>query len=239
MLAPLVPQGIFNGLSTDKQLTKAAVYNPRGRWPAVRRYTLLTDENAMPATKKDSTVVALEAVHAALKPLKPAERQRVLASVNALLGTSEGSAGSAGAGTVAPQIPEQAPRLGTSTPTRPISIRELINEKKPRTHPQFITLFAYYKEKIQGQPTFSRDSLERYYTDARETPPRNYDRDFVKAVISGWIHEDGDNSYITSKGIEMVESGFAESPEVQRHTARPKKASGSKKGKAGRARKGS
>jgi hypothetical protein len=35
---------------------------------------------------------------------------------------------------------------------------------------------------------------------SREAPPANFDRDFVEAVKRGWIHEDGDNSYITSKG---------------------------------------
>jgi hypothetical protein len=44
---------------------------------------------------------------------------------------------------------------------------------------------------------------------SREHPPRNYDRDFVEVVRRGWIHEDDGNSYITSKGIEAVESGFS------------------------------
>ena len=45
---------------------------------------------------------------------------------------------------------------------------------------------------------------------ARQEPPSNYGRDFVEAIKRGWIHEDGENSYITTKGIEAVESGFAE-----------------------------
>ena len=95
-------------------------------------------------------------------------------------------------------------------PARPVAIRELINEKKPKTHSQFITLFAYYREKYQNQPNFSRDTLEQYYSLSRENSPANYDRDFVNAVKEGWIHEDGENSYLTSKGIEAVESGFSE-----------------------------
>ncbi len=38
---------------------------------------------------KDPTISALEAVHAALKPLDGPERERVLASVYALLGINE------------------------------------------------------------------------------------------------------------------------------------------------------
>ena len=39
----------------------------------------------MPSAKKDKTISALEVVHAALKTLSAQERQRVLASVHALL----------------------------------------------------------------------------------------------------------------------------------------------------------
>jgi hypothetical protein len=46
----------------------------------------------MTTTKKDKALFALEAVHSVLKPLKAAERQRVLASVRALLETSSPSA---------------------------------------------------------------------------------------------------------------------------------------------------
>lgn len=154
--------------------------------------------------KKDKTFSALEIVHAALKPLKTEERQRVLASINAMLeiqpatqsspaGAARGAAGSG----------------GSITPTRPLAIRELIQDKHPKSHPQFIALFAYYREKYQNLPTFSRDELEKYYSDSREAPPSNYARDFVSAIGKGWIHEDGANSYITSKGIEAVETGFS------------------------------
>ena len=43
----------------------------------------------MDSKKKDPTISALEAVHNALKPLEPAERQRVLSSVYALLDINE------------------------------------------------------------------------------------------------------------------------------------------------------
>jgi len=161
--------------------------------------------------KKDKTLAALEAVHTALKPLTAEDRQRVLASVRTLLEIPS-AAGIDKAGDDAADVTSAGPTLATPRPlasTRPLAIRELIQDKKPDTHPELITLFAYYREKHENLPTFSRADLERYYTASRENPPKNYDRDFVKAITRGWIHEDNSNSYITSKGIEAVESGFA------------------------------
>ena len=164
------------------------------------------------ADKKDPTISALEAVHNALKPLDSTERQRVLASVCALLDIADIPAT---AQTSSPPT-ESRQKTGPSTPVRPVAIRELIQEKRPNSHPEYITLFAYYREKHQNLPTFSRSALEEYYRTSRVPPPSNYDRDFVKAVERGWIHEDGDNSYITSKGLEAVESSFAAAPATNR-----------------------
>jgi len=50
--------------------------------------------------------------------------------------------------------------------------------------------------------------LHSYFSKAREKPPANFDRDFVEAVKRGWIHEEDSESYLTSKGIEAIESGF-------------------------------
>src|SRR5215471_6307050 len=109
----------------------------------------------MAVAKKDKTIAALEAIHAALKPLSGAERIRVLASVRTLLEIpgarrqEEGQAeAEADASPVSPPVPAQ-------TPTRPLSIRELIDDKKPGSHPEFITLFAYYRERQENQPSFS------------------------------------------------------------------------------------
>ncbi len=93
--------------------------------------------------KKDKSFSALETVHAALKPLKAEDRLRVLASVNALLEIPQ-------AGQLPPKTREGTGGGGHNTPTRPLAIRELIQDKHPKTHPQFITLFAYYREKYQN-----------------------------------------------------------------------------------------
>lgn len=172
------------------------------------------------AGKKDKSISALEAVHSALKGLNAQERQRVLASVRVLLEIPPSATPNQQKGDVAEEASSgPAPTNSPLVSGRPPAIRELILDKKPRTHPQFITLFAYYREKHQNVASFKRDDLRSYYTASRENPPKNFDRDFVEAVKKGWIHEDADNSYITSKGIEAVASGFAGGDEKQSRNA--------------------
>jgi hypothetical protein len=173
----------------------------------------------MTSTKKDSTIAALEAVHSALKPLKPDEREKVLVSVRTLLDVSK---------KVVPETKIEIPAsssVSARSASRPLALVELVGEKKPRSMAQFITLFAYYREKYQHQTNFERDTLKDYFAMAKERPPQNYHRDFVEAVKKGWIQEDKDNSYITSKGIEAVEAGFSGTsrPSARRSTRRAHK----------------
>src|SRR3972149_6603262 len=165
----------------------------------------------MAAIKKDPEISALEAVHAALKDLDPESRRKVLASVYALLDISGPKPSDQPAAReerqpAAARVSEPPLR---STTARPKSLVELIQEKNPTTHPQRIALFAYYREKYEGLSRFGRPDLEPYFAKAKLSPPGNYARDFVDAVKRGWIHEDGEESYLTSKGIEVVEAGFA------------------------------
>lgn len=182
----------------------------------------------MPDRKRDPEVEALQSVHAALKPLSPDERTRVLASVYALLGihgpdmTPAPAPPSRSAASPSAQVP--AADISTRSQARPLSINELAKEKSPGTSAQRIALFAYYRDKHEGIPRFTRDDLKRYFAKAKEQPPRNYDRDFVEAVKKGWIHEDGADSYVTSKGIEAVESGFAGERKYTKRAGRPRKA---------------
>jgi hypothetical protein len=181
--------------------------------------------------KKDKTLNALEAVHTALKPLKPEDRQRVLSSVRALLELSSPSVDSTRSQSVSDAPLASTAAMGTPTAARKTSIRELVQDKKPGSHPELITLFAYYREKYESKPNFARADLQPYYVLSKELPPRNYDRDFVKAVKRGWIHEEQDSSYVTSKGIEAVESGFATRNEAQAHAASKKKKKAKKSAK--------
>ena len=161
----------------------------------------------MTEAKKDPEVGALEAVHTALKVLDASARQRVLASVYALLDMTPPVPKTQGQGSGRPT--EQAGRPQTGRPVSPV---ELIKEKKPTSNVEKITLFAYYRDRHEGASRFARDDLRSYFAKAHETMPGNFDRDFVEAVRRGWIHEDGAESYITSKGIEVVEAAFPTEP---------------------------
>ena len=152
---------------------------------------------------RDPHIVALEAVYAALKDLDPSGRKKVLSSVFALLELEGGPA--LHPISSHPIIEERHP---VTTSSRPISLVELVNDKKPGTNSQRIALFAYYREKSEGLSRFARDDLKPYFGKAKQPPASNYDRDFVEAVRKGWIHEDGADSYLTTKGVEAVESGF-------------------------------
>ena len=102
----------------------------------------------------------------------------------------------------------QRPRLRLAHSIDQIGLVELVQERQPGTNAQRIAVFALYRERAEGRPRFSRHDLEGYFAEARIPPPANYDRDFNKAVEQGWIHEDGEQSYLTTKGIEAVEAGF-------------------------------
>lgn len=152
---------------------------------------------------RDPHITALEAVYAALKDLDATGRKKVLSSVFALL-ELEGVPALHPAARH-PITEERHPATATS---RPISLVELINDKQPGTNAQRIAIFAYYREKSEGLSRFGRDDLKPYFAKAKQPAAGNYDRDFVEAVRKGWIHEDGTDSYLTTKGIEAIESSF-------------------------------
>ncbi len=150
---------------------------------------------------RDPTIVAIEAVYAALKDLDSTTRKRVLSSALALLGVE-------GPGVLNPPQTPQSTNRESIQSLRPIGLAELMSEKRPGTNSQRIAVFAYFREKAEGHPRFSRGDLEAYFAKAKVPPAGNYARDFAEVVRAGWIHEDGAESYLTTKGIEAVDSGF-------------------------------
>jgi hypothetical protein len=167
----------------------------------------------MMARSRDTTsapVEAVQTVFAALEPLDDATRQRVLASVAALLGMT-GAPVTGGPSANRVSMGGASRQSGTQSTDRPVSLVELLQQKPPKSIPQKIALFAYYRERVEGQPRFARADLKSYFATAKEKPAGNYDRDFTQAVKLGLIHEDGADSYLTSRGLEAVESGFAHS----------------------------
>ncbi len=134
---------------------------------------------------------AVNSIYEALQPYDDATRQRILASVQSLMGLSP---------TVAVAAPTAAKRM--------LSPIELIQAKEPATNAQRIIVFAYYREKYEGLNYFARGDLEGYFAKAKQPAPGNYDRDFNEAVKQGWLYENGSESYLTGKGLEAVEAGF-------------------------------
>lgn len=192
--------------------------------------------------KQVSPVDSVRAIFEALEPLDEVARARAIASAMSLLGME------AEALRVAPSqkaiVIGQASETDTALPITPrldraLSLVEVIEEKKPATNPQRIAVFAFYRERVQGQPRFSRNDLEGYFADARVSPPANYDRDFNSAVKQGWIHEDDDQSYLTTKGIEAVEAGFGGKRSRKKATQPRKATSKGKTKKRGARRKNS
>lgn len=177
-----------------------------------------------------SPISAVQAVFDALEPLDDATRQKVLASVTALLGMSSPISG----GQPTPPLDEQSRAPIAQRPQtfdRPKSLVELIHEKQPKNNAQKIVLFAYYRERVEGNARFAKADLKNYFATAKEKPAGNYDRDFAQAVKAGWIHEDGSDSYLTSKGLEAVESGFAGTQPANTRKATSSRKAGSNKAK--------
>lgn len=149
-------------------------------------------------------VEAVQAVFSALEPFDDDARQRIISSAASLLGTRAPILGHAAHSSQAHSPPLARPAVSE----RPLSPVELIQEKKPATNAQRLALFAYYRERVEGLSRFDKDDLKPYFAKAKQPPPQNYDRDFRQAVKLGWIYEDGEDSYLTSKGLELVEAGF-------------------------------
>ena len=183
----------------------------------------------------DPELVDVQAVYNALRDLSEEQRQRVIASVQALLGSVTLADAADTPRPHQPSLPTATTSASAST-SRPMSLVEVIKDKEPKTNTDYIVLFAYYRDMHENLPRFARDDLKPYFGKGRLDPPANYDRDFVKAVERGWLHEDGTDSYLTSRGIEAVESNFPSErrsrgaasgrPVTKRRTGRPKSKSG-------------
>jgi hypothetical protein len=170
------------------------------------------------AAKKDNLLTATQTVFKALIGLEPDLQNRVLASALSLLGISHSGAQSGS------KVVETARPSAPSASSRPsLSPVELIREKEPATNAQRLAIFAYYRDKHEGKARFDRTDLKAYFANAKLPAPSYYDRDFNSAVKLGYIYEDGTDSYITSRGVEAVEAGFAGKGEPRGNAGRNKK----------------
>jgi len=170
-----------------------------------------------PADAPRSPAEAVVAIFDTLQPYDEATRQRILTSVMTLLGVTT--------------TPSPTTSMSTSTATsrRPLSPAELIQAKEPATNSQRIIVFAYYREKYENLNYFARDDLKAYFSKAKLPIPANYDRDFTDALKQGWLYENGDESYLTGKGLEAVEAGFGGKAAPRGRSAKTKSSKTQKK----------
>lgn len=178
----------------------------------------------MATPKVDPEVLAVQKVYEALKPLDSDGQQRVLSAALSLLGLAFNIPQSTS--DPAP-VPSHSMASGTSSPTRPKGLTEFVTEKKPATSAQRILLFAYYREKFENFSNFSIGDIRPYFAKAKLSPPGNFDRDFASAVEKGWIHHDGAKSYVTQKGVDLVDSNFSG---ARSYSDRPTEAKGKSRG---------
>lgn len=161
------------------------------------------------AAKGTSPINAVRAIYEALEPLDEASRERAVTSAMSLLGMTTASSDTGRlAGRSASASDVETPPSPTAQFERPVGLVELVQEKQPVTNAQRIALLALYRERAEGKPRFSRHDLKGYFSEARVQPPANYDRDFNNAVSEGWIHEDGDQSYLPRRASKPSKVGF-------------------------------
>lgn len=184
----------------------------------------------MSSPKQDPEVQAVNTIVQSLRPLDPEAQQRVLQSSLALLGLAIATHSRSPETTSPPSGPPGSGNTNAPSGRKPKGLTELLLEKNPGTNAQRIVLFAYYRREVEGLETFARQELKAYFAKARISPPANFDRDFAKAVDAGWIHEDGENTYLTNSGDQLVANGF-EGERVYAPQPKAKRKSSAKGGK--------
>lgn len=186
----------------------------------------------MAAVKKKTALDSVTKIVEALTDHDATAQDRILASALALLGRAlpVSDAGKREERRE-PSGDERREHRDDGGRPKPKGLTELLKEKNPGINPQRIALFAYYRDKYEDNARFGSENLKPYFAQAHLGEPAYYVRDFNAAVAKGWIHESGDQSYITTSGIELVEKGF----EGERSYARGGKKKAATKGAKKRA----
>src|SRR5437879_3182465 len=183
----------------------------------------------MSVTKKDPTIAALEAEHAALRPLDAEKRQRVLESVYALLGM-ESSKGRDKAHSSEPSfrlsepgLPKAVPAVG---PVTPRDIRSFFSAKSPSSDVEAAAVAAYYYKYVAPESdrhdTVDSQLLLDAFRLARRPLPRRSIYTLQNARNAGYLDSVGDGQYrLNAVGYNLVEHSLGraqaqEKPKVRR-----------------------
>ena len=125
----------------------------------------------------------------------------ILQSAAALRGTSShlaanGASGSNGAAT-----------LAQAEGGRKLSLVEFVEEKDPKTAAQKCVTYGVYLEQYDNAK-LTREGVKKCFSRAKDSVPKNFNRDFDGAIKAGWIHEADGELYVTKKGVAAVNAGF-------------------------------
>jgi hypothetical protein len=116
-------------------------------------------------------------------------------------------------GDLSAKSPSLSTKLPVSAPTsHGMSVREFLDHSRPTSNPEKITAIGEYVATSEGQGTFTKEQVLARFRSAGEPAPRNFRRDFAKAISKGWIAEDTrspGNFYVTRKGKTAIGEGFS------------------------------
>lgn len=94
------------------------------------------------------------------------------------------------------------------------SVREALDEARPKTHSQRIAVFGKFISDGTSDGLFTLDQIKEQYQDAREkSPMAHFSREVDNAVSSGWIAPvpgpgQKNTYYVTQKGEQAIGSLF-------------------------------
>jgi len=99
------------------------------------------------------------------------------------------------------------------------SVREYLLASNARKIPQQMTVIGHYLLETQRKDTFSMAELLEGFSNAKESPPKNPNRDINTAIRDGWIAlRQKDSYYVTSTGMKAIEDGFPKKSRKRRRT---------------------
>ncbi len=104
----------------------------------------------------------------------------------------------------------------TPTGAKPMSIREFVISKDPKTSVDTTLLIAYYLEKFAGVSPFNHDDLIRGFAEAKEPLPSNPSDMVYKNIRRGFLTETKEKKngmkawIVTNSGERFVENSLKE-----------------------------
>ncbi len=110
---------------------------------------------------------------------------------------------------------QPAPEPPTSA--KPLSVREFVISKSPKSSVHTTLLIAYYLEKYSKLTSFNHDDLVHGFAQAKEPTPGNLSDMVYKNIRRGYLTEapekkDGSRAWVvTNSGERFVENGLKES----------------------------